>query len=348
MYVGSERCNFFSVAVGDHVGPPGLMKQFLKGMDEAGFNPNVSPIDAKTVPEFVERSARLAKMDEQGVEAALMLPTAGVGIEPQLRSEPPLLYATLRAFNRWLEEDWGYGADARIYGAPMVSLVDLDEAVAEFDRVVAAGARFVVLTAGPIDGRSPADPYYDAFWARVEEAGVPLVYHIGSTPFGAMYNTPWGLRANPPSHRHSLMEYALSFTNRPIEDTLTALIADNLFGRFPRLKIVSVEYGSYWVGPMLTKLDKICMLASKDLWRFGVPPLMPSETFKQNVWVVPFYEDDVVDLVDRIGADRVLAGSDYPHPEGLAEPSEFAEELEGLGTADVRKILRDNMAGLVA
>ena len=54
-----------------------------------------------------------------------------------------------------------------------------------------------------------------------------------------MYNTPWGLRAHPPSHRHSLMEYALSFTDRPVADTITALIADNVFGRFPRLKVLS-------------------------------------------------------------------------------------------------------------
>ncbi len=153
MYVGEERCNFFSVAVGDHVGPPGLMKAFLKGMTDGGFNPNVEPMNALAVPEFVERRARLAKMDEQGVDACLMLPTAGVGVEPQLRKDPDLLYASLRAFNRWVEEDWGYGGDRRIFGAPLVSLVDLDRAIAEVDRVAACGARFVILTAGPVDGR---------------------------------------------------------------------------------------------------------------------------------------------------------------------------------------------------
>ncbi len=145
-----------------------------------------------------------------------------------------MLYPSLRAYNRWLEEDWGYGGDGRIYGAPLLSLLDLGEALAELDRLLALGARFVILTAGPFAGRSPADPHFDPFWARCEEAGVNVVYHIGRTPFSEMYNAPWGLRPHPPSHRHSLMEYALSFTERPIADTLTALIADNLFGRFPR------------------------------------------------------------------------------------------------------------------
>ncbi|HZR81101.1 MAG TPA: amidohydrolase family protein [Candidatus Binatia bacterium] len=348
MYVGDERCHFFSVAAGDHIGPPGAMKAFLRGLTEEGGSPNLNAIDGLAVPEFVDRKARLARMDEQDVEACLILPTAGVGVEPQLRETPDVLYPSLRAFNRWLEEDWGFGADGRIYGAPLLSLLDLREAIAELERLLARGCRFVIVTAGPVDGRSPGDPAFDPFWARVQEAGVNVVYHIGRTPFSEMYNVPWGLRAHPPSHRHSLMEYYLSFTERPIADTLTALIADNVFGRFPRLKVLSVEYGSAWVAPLVRKLDHIARLASRDMWRFGAPPAKPSEMFKQNVWVTPFYEDDCVALAHEIGADRVLCGSDYPHPEGLLWPAEFADELGGLSEADRRRILRDNLAGLIA
>ena len=168
------------------------------------------------------------------------------------------------------------------------------------------------------------------------------------TPFGRMYNVPWGLRPQPPSHRHSLMEYHLSFTERPVADTLTALIADNVFGRFPRLRVLSVEYGASWVKPLLTKLDHIARLYSKDMWRFGQPPGTPSEMFRNNVWVAPFYEDDVVDLVATIGAAHVLNGSDYPHPEGLLWPIEFVDELEGLGSEEVRMVMRENFEGLVA
>ena len=350
MFVGDERCHFFSVGAGDSVGPPGAMKEFLRGGTEEGGSPSLRPIDGLAVPEFTDRDARLAKMDEQGVEACLILPTAGVGVEPQLRlsRHREALYPSLRAFNRWLEEDWGYGGDGRLYGAPLDSLVDLDEAIAELDRVLARGARFVILTAGPVDGRSPADPRFDPFWARCEEAGINVVYHIGRTPFSEMYNAPWGLRPHPPSHRHSLMEYALSFTERPIVDTLTALVADDLVGRFPRLKVLSVEYGASWVAPLAGKLDKISRLYSKDMWRFGAPPLRPSETFRQNLWVCPFYEDDVVALVGTLGAGHVLGGSDYPHPEGLLWPAEFADECAGLPEAQVRAILRENLAGLVA
>jgi predicted TIM-barrel fold metal-dependent hydrolase len=144
------------------------------------------------------------------------------------------------------------------------------------------------------------------------------------------------------------MEYALSFSDRPVADTITALIADNVFGRFPRLKVLSVEYGSFWVAPLLTKLDHIARLYSKDMWRFGAPPMKPSDMFRQNVWVAPFFEDDIVALAELIGAGHVLNGSDYPHPEGLLWPVEFAEELDGLAQNAVRSIMRENLRALVS
>jgi predicted TIM-barrel fold metal-dependent hydrolase len=349
MYVGKDRCEFFSVGAGDSVGPPGVMKDFLRGTSDEGGSPSLNPINALTVPEYVDRKARLAKMDEQSIESCLMLPTTGVGIEPQLR-EPQhrdVLYPSVRAFNRWLEEDWGYGADGRIYGAPLISIVDLDQGIAELNRLIGLGARFVVLTAGPVGGKSPGHPDFDPFWARCAEAGVNVVFHIGRTPFSEMYNTPWGLRPHPPSHRHSLMEYYLSFTDRPITDTLTAMISDNAFGRHPDLRVLSVEYGSSWVAPLLHKLDHIARLFSKDMWRFGEPPGTPSEMFRRHVWVAPFFEDDVVGLTRTIGVEHVLNGSDYPHPEGLLWPTEFADELEGLDDGDVRRVMRDNFAALV-
>lgn len=350
MYIGDERCQFFSVGAGDNIGPPGMMKAFLQGSTEEGGSPSLNPINGLSVPEFVDAKARLARMDEQRVESSLMLPTTGVGIEPQLRASKhrEALYPSVRAFNRWLEEDWGYGHDGRIFGAPMLTLVDLDEAVVELERLIKAGARFLVLTTGPVDGRAPGDPYFDPFWSRVEEAGLNIVFHIGNTPFGEIYSKPWGLRPAPPSHRHSLMEYFLAFTERPVMDTVVSLIADNLFGRFPKLRVLSIEYGSGWVAPMLGKLEKLARLYSKDMWRFGAPPMSPTETFRQNVWVAPFYEDDVIGLVETIGASQVLNGSDYPHPEGLAEPIEFAQELAGLDDDSVQSVMRQNFAALIA
>ena len=76
------------------------------------------------------------------------------------------------------------------------------------------------------------------------------------------------------------------------------------------------------------------------------PVLDPVESFKRHVWVAPYYEDDIPKLVDTIGAERVLFGSDWPHAEGLAEPASFVEDLPGFAADDVRRIMRDNALAL--
>lgn len=349
MYIGDERCKFFSVGSGDSVGPPGMMKNFLRGTSDEGGSPSLNPINALAVPEYTSRTARLSKMDAQAVEKALLLPTTGVGVGVQL-AEPKhreVLYPSLRAFNRWIEDDWGYD-DGRIYSAAMIALEDVEQGLCELDRVIDQGARFVCLMAGPIRGESPGLPQFDPFWARCQEAGVNVVFHIGSTSVQPAYNQAWGLRPTPPSHRNSVMEYLLSFTDRPVVDTLSALIADNVFGRFPDLRVLSLEYGAAWVAPLMKKLHQISRLYSKDLWRFGAPPQGTDAIFHKNIFISPFFEDDVPALAGLIGASQVIAGSDYPHPEGLAEPHEFAEELEGLPADQIQMIMRTNFEHLLS
>jgi predicted TIM-barrel fold metal-dependent hydrolase len=346
VYVGAERSGFYSVAVGDHVGPPGMMRAFFRGESEVGAV-NASPIDARKVPAFVERSARLALMDEQGVEACIMLPTFGIGVEYQLRRDPDVLYPSLASYNTWMEQDWGFGRDRRIFSTPLLSLADIDKAVIELDRVLRAGARSVLLTPGPVGGRSPADPHFDPFWARIAEAKVPIIYHTGASDFARMYAAPWGETPDPPSHRHSAMHLYLALGPRPVADTLAALILHNLFGRFPGVQVLSIENGSAWVAPLLRQLDGLSRMDNRDMWRFGRLGDKPSAIFRDHVSIAPFHEDDVPSLARLIGARRVLGGSDFPHPEGLANPKEFAEGLESLSPADVRAIMRDNTAAIL-
>jgi predicted TIM-barrel fold metal-dependent hydrolase len=65
------------------------------------------------------------------------------------------------------------------------------------------------------------------------------------------------------------------------------------------------------------------------------------------VWVAPFYEDDIRGLADLIGVDHVLFGSDYPHPEGLADPATYVDQLAGVPEETVRKIMGGNLARLM-
>ena len=351
IYLGQSR-TFMSVMPGDYASAPGA----LQGLFVGGVNDGFTHRDVVSVadhPEFASKAARLAAMDAQGVEAAVMLPTMGVAVEYDIRRDAGLLYASLRAFNRWLEEDWGYGADGRVFAVPMLSLVDLDQALAELRRVIAAGARLVHLAPGPVtgglsrDGRSPADPVFDPFWATCAEAGVPVVFHVSNSGYNHFYGTLWSEDARRPSHLQSPLQWALCNTERPLVDTLTTLALHNLFGRHPSLKVVSIENGSAWLKPLLKAIDKAAALGRSGLSIGGPLPEKPSEALASHLWVCPFPEDDVDELIDAVGASHVLFGSDWPHPEGIREPLDYVPRLAGRPGAVARQVLRGNAAGLL-
>jgi predicted TIM-barrel fold metal-dependent hydrolase len=122
---------------------------------------------------------------------------------------------------------------------------------------------------------------------------------------------------------------------------MASLMADRLFERHPNLRVATIETGSGWVSPLLKRLRKTAVQLPHA---FGADPY---ELFMEHVWVSPFFEDDVQALVRRVGAERVLFGSDFPHAEGLAEPLSFEKELQGFSEKDVRLIMHDNARALV-
>jgi hypothetical protein len=139
VYQGDRRLAYTPTWFIDYVGAPGVLNDFYKGKVadrsqwiEKGFN-------ARDFPEFVDRSARLSLMDQQGTERVFMIPTLGVAVEHDLHKDPAALYANFRSFNRWLQEDWGFGEDNRIYGVPYLSLVDPAEATKDVEWMLEQG-----------------------------------------------------------------------------------------------------------------------------------------------------------------------------------------------------------------
>jgi predicted TIM-barrel fold metal-dependent hydrolase len=129
---------------------------------------------------------------------------------------------------------------------------------------------------------------------------------------------------------------------RAIYDTFAALIVHGVFHRFPRVRVCSIENGAEWVKPLLKKLTKAY---GQMAWEF--PGGDPVATFRRHCFVAPYYEDDIRDVTDAIGASQVLMGSDWPHAEGIANPIRFVEDLEGFSDEEVRLIMRDNTRRLV-
>lgn len=348
--VGDEPISYIPSNAGDETWAPGVTAKFFAGeADSTGATlRSEDKINPHEIPGLFNRSDRLALMDEQKIEAIIQLPTLGVLFEHDMSDDPEALFANIRAFNRWLEEDWGYGQDGRIFGVPVLSMLDLDAAVAEVERVAALGAKFIYLKVGPVGDRSPADPYFDPVWARVEEVGIMPIYHVTNSGYVDWFATRWSERGNVMLPKYSAFQHLTCNIDRPAHDTFGALVLHNLFGRFPGLQVLSIENGSSWVAPLLKGMDKAARMGEFGRWIGGKVEDKPSDVFRAHCHVVPFHEDVMAPLANLIGVDRMLFGSDYPHGEGLADPNEFANRLDGLPTDDIRLIMRDNAAKLLA
>jgi predicted TIM-barrel fold metal-dependent hydrolase len=127
---------------------------------------------------------------------------------------------------------------------------------------------------------------------------------------------------------------------RAICDFLLTLAYDKMFERFPNLRIASVENGAGFLGDLFVKLEQ-----SKERMRWYYKE-DPSELFRRNVWINPFWEDKIPDVIEHMGADRVIYGSDWPHMEGMEHPRDIFEELDGVSLADQEKILHRNATAL--
>lgn len=342
--VGDRPFSFLSNYHFDTVAKPGALRQMLR----MGATPDYENQWVEEVrPEYLNRDARLARMDEQGLEAAFLFPTLAVCVEHFMTDDADQMYANFHSFNRWLDEEWGFAYQDRIFAVPLLSLLDLERAVEELDWLLARGARIVSLRPGPAFGRSPADPYFDPFWARLDEAGVCVAYHIGESGYNESMSVLWGESPNPSSHRQSALQWSCFYGDRPISDTIAALIFHNLFGRFPNLRVVSVENGSLFIPYLMKLMDKMGGMGRNGPWIGGRIKEKPSQILRRHVFVSPYHEEDIAALADVVGASQVVFGSDFPHPEGLAEPRDFAKSIESLPPEQIRMIMRDNARGLV-
>ncbi len=328
----------------DPIALPGSMYDYFRGnsdgRDPLSFLTEREPIR----PAYRDRDARRASLDDQGVQACWLFPTLGMIYEELLAHDPEAVCVTFRAFNRWLDEDWGIDGRDGIVAAPYLTLADPDWAVEELTWALDRGARLVVMrpaAARTTDGpSSPFDGRFAGFWSLLEESGVPLVLHAGdggvsfngyaNEGFAASFSGGW---------KPSIAFFAIESA---IRDYLLTMVLENHLVRYPGLRIASVENGAQFLGDLFRKVRSIARKVP------GWFPEDPVEIFRNQVWINPFWEDDVEEVVAHVGADRVLFGSDWPHIEGMPRPLDALEDLAVLSEADRRLVTHDNAMSLVS
>jgi predicted TIM-barrel fold metal-dependent hydrolase len=331
----------------DPVIVPGCLDLMFRGQAPDDVDPRalakVEPLNVA----YQSSAERLPYLDAQGLEKVLLFPTLGCGVEQALRFDIPATMATITAFNRWLEDDWGFAHEGRIITAPMLSLADPDAAVAEIDSLVERGARMVSVRPAPVPdghgrGSSLGDRRHDPVWARLAEANIPAAFHLSDSGYDATISAAWGGSERFEPFREVDVLSRLLVADRAIHDTMASLVVHGVFSRHPGLRVASIENGSDWMHLLLKRLHK---QANQTPWAFEEEPI---ETIRRHVWVTPYYEEDMRKLADTIGVERVLFGSDWPHGEGLAEPTDFVKELHAFTDVEIRAVMRDNANELLS
>jgi predicted TIM-barrel fold metal-dependent hydrolase len=329
----------------DVVARPGAQEEyFRKGNPEGKSYREIIGDPIKCLPAFRAPEPRLALMDELGVDRTLMFPTLASLLEERLRDDPDATHAVIHSLNEWIHEEWTFNYEDRIFTTPVITLPVVDKAIEELEWVVERGAKTVLIRPAPVPGyrgsRSLAYPEFDPFWEKVVEADILVSMHASDSGY-TRYQSDWTGPSEMLPFRLDAFRM-MTVKERPIFDTMAAVTCHGLLTRFPDLRIALVENGGDWVPGFLQHLHevhrKMPQLFDED----------PVEAFKRNVWISPFYEDDLGMLIELMGADHILFGSDYPHPEGLAEPCSYVDHLPpGMPDDDVAKIMGANLAGIM-
>jgi predicted TIM-barrel fold metal-dependent hydrolase len=328
----------------DVVAAPGAQEDFYRnGNPEGKSYRELIGDPIRSIPAFREPAPRLELMDEQGIDRALMFPTLASLVEERMKDDPEVIQAIVHALNEWMYETWQFNYEDRIFATPVITLGIVDDALAELEWVLERGARCVLVRPGPVPGfrgtRSPGLPEFDPVWSRIQDAGILVGMHASDSGYSQIANW-WEESSEFLPFKPSAFRM-ITQGKRPIEDTMTAMVCHGAFTRFPDLKVAAVENGANWVGHLLHNFAETY---SKMPQEFIEDPVV---AFKRNVYVNPFWEDDISSLVDLVGADHILFGSDYPHPEGLADPISYVDELAGLPDDQVAMIMGANLAGLM-
>ncbi|MCR8693559.1 amidohydrolase family protein [Rhodococcus rhodochrous] len=327
------------------VARPGAMEDYFKnGNPEGKSRREIFGKSMKSIPAFREPAARLELMDELRIERTLMFPTLASLVEERMRDDPELIHAVVHSLNQWLYETWSFNYKDRIFTVPVISLPIVDKAIEELEWCVERGAKAILVRPAPVPGyrgpRSFALPEFDPFWKRVVELDVLVTQHSSDSGY-ARHTAEWDgadkeMLPFVTNTFHMVNEW------RPIQDAVASWVCHGALLRFPELRIAVIENGASWLPGLLQNLADTFKKAPEG---FGMKD--PVEAVKNSIHVSPFWEEDFSKLTALIGAERVLFGSDYPHPEGLAEPTTYIQHIQHLPFEDQKLVMGGNLARLL-
>jgi uncharacterized protein len=295
-----------------------------------------------------ERADRPRALDLLGFSSQLVFTTWCLGNFQLDDADPALAYATAQAHNRMMAHFCS--VDRRFLGTGYVPLADLERATSAAREAIDLGLKALLIPSRCPKGHSPSHVAFDPIWAMAQEAGLPIVFHVGGEEKLEPGYFENGLPRVKDFHGGEENFTSVSFMKIPqsVELTLAALIFDGVLDRFPKLKFGVIELGASWLPSWMRYLDAGYAAFYKGEERLKKLSLKPSEFVKRQVRVTPYPHEDAGWIVSNSGEEVCMFSSDFPHVEGGRNPvKRFDESLASLPARAIERFYCDNFVDLM-
>ena len=295
------------------------------------------------------REDRPRAVDYLGFASQLVFTTHSLGnFQLEYGDDVDLAYAAATAHNRMMTDFCS--VDRRLLATGYVPLMDFERSAAAAREAIALGAKALLIPSRCPKGHSPSHVAFDAVWAQAQEAGLPILFHVGGEE---KLNPDYfnnGLPRVKDFHGGEENFTSVSFMPIPnsVMQTLACLIIDGVMDRFPRLKFGAIELGASWVPSWMRFMDSAAAAFLKNEERLAKLSAPPSEIARRQVRVTPYPHEDTGWIIRNSGEEMMLFSSDFPHVEGGRNPlKRFNDALEGCSARQVERFYCDNFIDLM-
>lgn len=291
---------------------------------------------------------RPAALDTLGFTSQLVFTTAGLFLAPlEHGDDPELAIEAARAHNRMMADFCS--VDPRLLMTAYVPLVDRARAVEVAREAIGLGAKGLMINSRTPQRHSPSHADFDSLWGLAQEAGLPILFHVGGeTKMNPAYFENGGPRVLD-FHGGAENFTSLSFMAIPmaIWQTLSALVFDGVLDRFPNLKFGAIELGAGWVPSLMQFMDSGAVAFGRED-RIRALSAKPSDILRRQFFATPYPHENVGWIIANAGEEICMFSSDYPHIEGGRNPlKRFNETLQGVTASARRRFFRDNFIELM-
>jgi predicted TIM-barrel fold metal-dependent hydrolase len=306
----------------------------------------------KGIRRLTDPDLRVKDQDRDGVQAEVLYGILGASSRV---NDPEAAVEMLRVYNDWLA-DFVEAKPGRFVGLAAIPNHPVESAVAEVERIAKRGALKGVDIANSSDIKPLWDPYWKPLWEAIDATGLPLHFHtvsgyvpdhirkimfVGSDPTRA--KLPDAPDVPMPVARAAFASNITQFQMN-MANILTSMIFGGVLEHHRNIRLVLGESGIGWIPYVLQRMDGEWEDQFKDL----ALKMPPSGYWKRQCYATYQTDPIGVKLIDDLGHDNIMWGSDFPHPDGIWPDSQeyIKTELGHLPEGVRRKVICENAGKL--